>query len=252
MADWSAAQYLRFAGERTRPARDLLAQVPLENPGEVVDLGCGPGNATELLAARWPRAAVSGLDTSPDMLREARRRLPGLRFEQGDAQAWAPERPVDVIFANAVLHWLPDHPALLVRLMGCLAPGGVLAVQMPDNLAEPTHRVMRETASAMPFADRLTGAARPPLPPPSHYFGLLRPHAASVDVWHTTYNHPMASTEAILEWVKATGLRPLLDSRQRKQFLRRYRAGIDAAYPPSADGLRLLRFPRLFVIATRA
>lgn len=255
MADWSASQYLRFADERTRPARDLLAQVPLEDPAAVVDLGCGPGNSTELLAARWPNAAVSGLDTSPDMLREARRRLPGLLFEQGDAEAWAPEAPVDVIFANAVLQWLPGHPALLVRLMGYLAPGGVLAVQMPDNLAEPTHRLMRETAAAMPFADRLAGAARLPLPSPAHYFGLLRPHAASVDIWHTIYNHPMASAEAIVEWVAATGLRPFLDpldDGQRKQFLRRYLDAIDAAYPSAADGIRLLRFPRLFIVATRA
>lgn len=253
--DWSAAQYLKFADQRTRPARDLLAQIPLENPRGVADLGCGPGNSTELLAARWPRAEVTGIDTSPDMLAEARRRLPRLRFEQADAAAWRPAEPVDVIFANAVFQWLPDHPPLLVRLMECLTPGGVLAVQMPDNLGEPTHRLMGETAAAMPFAEWLKDAARAPLPSPADYFALLHPHAARVDVWHTIYNHPMPSAEAIVEWGRGTGLRPFLDpldEREQAAFLAHYRAAIDVAHPPVAMGLRLLRFPRLFIVASRS
>src|SRR5690606_20432390 len=165
MADWSAHQYLKFEDERTRPARDLLAQVPVANPRRVVDLGCGPGNSTELLAGRWAQAEVSGIDSSLDMLSEARARLPGVSFGLGDAGTWRPSEPVDVIFANAVFQWLPDHPAVLRRLIGCLAPGGALAVQMPDNLGEPSHRLMREAAADMPFAGKIAEAARDPLPP---------------------------------------------------------------------------------------
>ncbi len=252
--DWSANQYLKFEDERTRPARDLLAQVPLKSPGRVVDAGCGPGNSTELLAARWPDTEVTGFDTSPDMLEKARARLPGVRFEQADVTKWAPATPVDLIYANAVLQWIPGHTELMVRLLAHLAPGGVLAVQMPDNMAEPSHMAMREAAAAMPFAEKMAKAARAPLPPVSHYYDLLTPHAARVDIWHTLYNHPLADAEAIVEWLKSTGLKPFLDPldpEEQADFLADYLARVRLAYPERADGKVLLRFPRIFIVAMR-
>lgn len=257
MADWNPALYRRFESERTRPAAELLARVPLQEIGSAVDLGCGPGNSTELLATRFPRAEIVGIDTSDAMLASARERLPTLRFERADIADWQPERPPALIFANAVLQWLPDHATLLPRLLASLAPGGVLAVQMPDNLDEPSHRAMRDLAAEPPWSAWLSHAAGRRERPlgASDYYDLLAPLAAEVDVWHTVYRHPMASPEAIVDWLRSTGLRVFVDAlpeAERAGYLSAYRDLVDAAYPPRADGRRLLDFPRLFIVARRA
>lgn len=254
---WSAAQYTKFEDERTRPARDLLAAIPTRDVRSAVDLGCGPGNSTELLAARWPEAAVTGLDDAPDMIAAARQRLPHLRFEQAGIEGWEDPGPFDVIFANAVLQWLGDHNALLPRLTAKLAPGGSLAVQMPDNLDQPAHHLMRAVAADGPWAATLAeaAAARPPLAGADWYYGLLKRHCARVDVWRTTYHHPLAGgAGAVVEWFKGTGLRPFLDPLDpdaRADFLARYRDAVAGAYPTLPDGSVLLPFPRLFIVATR-
>ncbi|WP_296580771.1 trans-aconitate 2-methyltransferase [Xanthobacter sp.] len=255
-ADWNASQYLKFEDQRTRPARDLLAAVPLQSAAFVVDLGCGPGNSTEILAQRFPGAELLGLDTSPAMLEAARARLPGVTFALGDASTFTLPKPADLIYANAVLQWVPDHATLLPRLVSLLAPGGVLAVQMPDNLEEPSHVAMRETAMAGPWADTLHAAtrARAVLPEPGGYYDMLKPHAGAVDVWHTIYNHPLDGIPAIVEWVKGTGLRPFIDpleGDERTQFLEEYAARLADAYLPRVDGKVLLAFPRFFIVAVK-
>ncbi len=258
MADWDPALYARFEDERTRPAAELLARVPLDAPRFACDLGCGPGNSTELIVRRFPGAEVVGLDTSDAMLDSARRRLPGVAFARADAATWAPERAPNLIFANAVLQWVPDHPALLPQLFGLLAPGGVLAVQMPDNLAEPSHRLMREVAADGPWAqaigDPAVAGRLGRMLSAERYYDLLAPLAAEVDLWRTAYQHRMASAAAIVEWVSATGLRPFVDPLPpdlRSGFLSAYGAAVEGAYPPRADGRRLLAFPRLFIVARR-
>ncbi|MDK1384700.1 trans-aconitate 2-methyltransferase [Sinorhizobium sp. 8-89] len=253
---WSAAQYVKFEDERTRPARDLLAQVPDLPAGPAFDLGCGPGNSTELILERFPNSAVVGVDSDADMLAAARKRLPALRFEKADLATWVPPTETALFFANAVFQWLPEHIEIFDRLIEALAPGGTLAVQMPDNLDEPTHRLMQETAEVPLFAQAYGGRElrRAPLPPPPTYVERLTAKAVRVDVWHTAYHHQLASAEAIVEWVKGTGLRPYLDALpkdRRADYLAVYMEKIRKAYPPMADGRVLLRFPRFFIIATK-
>jgi trans-aconitate 2-methyltransferase len=256
MSDWSATQYLKFEDERTRPPRDLLAQVPLRRPRRIFDLGCGPGNSTELIIARYPDAEVTGLDSSPDMLRQARERLPKCAFEQADLARWSPPAATDLLFANAVFQWVPDHPAVLRRLLEALRGGGVLAVQMPDNTDEPALALMREVAGKGPWSGNasVNHAARDELPRPEAYYDLLKPVASRIDIWHTVYNHVMASPEAIVEWFKGSALRPFLsalDAKLAAEFVAAYTGEIKQAYPPCFDGKLLLRFPRLFIVAAR-
>ena len=204
--DWNARQYLKFEDERTRPPRDLLAQVPLQSPRRVIDLGCGPGNSTELLITRYPQAEVIGLDSSSDMLRQARERLPYCTFAEADLATWNPQEGTDLLFANAVFQWVPDHTAVLRRLLERLPEGGVLALQMPDNTDEPALALMREVAKTGPWAAEvgLAAASRDDLPEPAAYYDLLKPFCAHLDIWHTVYNHVMAGPDAIVEWFRGS------------------------------------------------
>ena len=252
---WSAAQYLRFEEERTRPVWDLVARLPVSDARRAADIGCGPGNSTEVLRARYPRADIVGIDSSADMIEAARKRLPDTAFEIADVERWD-GAGFDVILANAVIQWIPDHETLLPRLMAKLSLGGALAAQTPDNLDEPTHRLMRKVAAEGPWTGKLAGAseARAPRRGADWYFRLLRRHGGRVDIWRTTYFHPLAGAGAIVEWVKGTGLRPYLDPLspgEREAYLARYQAEIADAYPAEPDGVVLLPFPRLFIVATR-
>jgi trans-aconitate 2-methyltransferase len=269
---WSANQYVAFEDERTRPVRDLLGALPQIQARSVIDLGCGPGNSTEALAAHFPVAEISGIDSSPDMIQAAQRRLPGVRFRVLDIDAWCSEDrrgearrsnakpgfgPFGVILANAVLQWLPNHAQLLPALVGKLASGGALAVQMPDNLDEPAHRLMREVGAAGPWAAKLAAAAaaRAALAGAAWYSELLRPLCAKVDVWRTTYYHSLpGGAAAVVEWFKGSGLLPFLEplsDAERAAYLTQYTAAISRAYPAVADGSVLLPFPRLFIVAIR-
>lgn len=257
MADWNPALYLRFAQERTRPASDLLARVEHPGPTHVVDLGCGPGNSTELLLQRFPDAHILGIDNSAAMLDAARQRLPQLAFGQADIADWAPSQAPDLIYANAALHWVGAHEQLIPRLCAALAPGGVLAIQMPDNFNEPSHRLMREVASLPQFAPHIDAkaAAGRTILGIHDYYDLLAPHAQQVDVWHCIYQHPLADAQAIVQWLRATGLKPFVESLPEAlqgAFLEEYERRVALAYAARADGRRLLAFPRMFIVARRA
>lgn len=251
---WSPSTYLQFNDERTRAARDLLAQVPLVSARNVVDVGCGPGNSTALLVSRFPTAEILGIDSSPAMIEQARKDVPAARFLEADAKTWLPAADTDLVFANAVYHWIPDHLLLFPRLLAALRPGGVVAVQMPDNVDEPTHQLMRQVADNGPWADGLACVARGALPAVRAFHDALSPVTSRLDIWHTIYNHVLDGPDAIVDWVSGTGLRPFIDPlpfTERAEFLSRFRDRIAQAYPPLADGKVLLRFPRLFIVATK-
>lgn len=253
---WSATQYRLFEDERNRPIRDLLAQLPNQQVAHAADIGCGPGNSTELLQQRFPDAEVIGIDSSEDMIAAAQKRLPAIHFAVENITTWRSEQAFDVILANAVLQWVPNHATLLPRLLANLVPGGSLAVQVPDNMHEPSHRLMREVAADGPWANKLQAAPRAMDNRQSAewYYRLLREQGAAVNIWRTTFFHPLANAHAIVEWFKGTGLRPYLeplDEAEREAFLSRYEAAIAAAYPAMDDGIVLLPFPRLFFVATR-
>ena len=204
MADWDPSLYLQYSAERTRPAAELLARVPLADITSAVDLGCGPGNSTALLKQRWPSAQIAGVDNSPAMLEEARQALPDCHFVEADIRHYKPDQPLSLIYANASLQWIPDHYHLLPHLVSLLQLNGVLAVQMPDNWLEPTHALMREVAWEQGYPDR----GREPLPGIHAYYDILTEAGCDVDIWRTTYFHQMSSHQAIIDWVSATGLRP--------------------------------------------
>ncbi|KAL7781764.1 S-adenosyl-L-methionine-dependent methyltransferase [Trichoderma ceciliae] len=257
--DWSAAQYLKFAEQRTRPSRDLLAQVPLASPKRIIDIGCGPGNSTEVLAKKWPDAKILGMDSSANMIEAARKALPQLEFKVADLHTYTPEGPVDLLFSNAVFHWInsEDRVSVMKRLIQSLSTGGVFALQIPDNYTEESHKAMRLVAKDGPWSKTLE-QLKPSLGPflsPFELYNELKPLCSSVDLWHTYYQHPLDGHDGIVEWVKGTGLRPFIDPlnpEQRDGFLAAYLEKLKELYPLCIDGSVLLRYPRLFMVAVRA
>lgn len=258
-SDWSSTQYLKFEDERTVPVKDLLAKVPLQKPLSIVDLGCGPGNSTAVLLERYPDATIVGMDSSEDMLRKARLTLPNIEFIQASLEDYMPSKPAELLFSNAVFHWLrPVHRVqAMERLLQWLQPGGVLAIQMPDNYNEPSHTAMRKVAAGPgPWSSTLNGLnpALPPLPPPREFYDRLGRYCSSLSIWRTRYCHILNDHAAIAEWVKGTGLRPFIDplgANERDAYLKSYLDEIRSQYPPLVDGRVMLEYPRLFIVAVR-
>jgi trans-aconitate 2-methyltransferase len=251
---WSAQQYSLFERQRTRPVHDLLAAVPNDGIELAVDLGCGPGNSTEVLQAHVLAARLIGIDNSEDMLRAARERLPAVTFEQADIQHWRAVQAPQLILANASLQWLADHRRLYPTLLGQLAAGGWLAIQTPDNLQEPAHRLARQVAVEGPWAGLIGNVQHPERHAAPAYYDILAAHCRELDIWRTTYFHVLDDATAVVAWFKSTALRPFLqplDADQQRAFLERYQAAIAEAYPAQADGRVLLPFPRLFLVARR-
>ena len=256
---WDPHQYQRFDAERDRAALDLLLRLPGDlEPRTIVDLGCGTGQHAALLKRRHPQARVIGLDSSAAMLEQARAPGADVEWVQADLATWSPEEPVDLIFANASLQWLPNHEGLVRRLTGLLAPGGVIAVQMP--LARDTlhHRTLRAVMAKGPWAGRLSDRESiQALLGPEAYYSVLAEACEAVDVWSTTYLHALTGPDAVLEWMKGTALRPHLtalkdDPAMRDALLSSLGDALSSAFPRRPDGVTLLPFPRLFLVARRS
>jgi trans-aconitate 2-methyltransferase len=249
---WNPEQYLKFSQPRLRPALDLLARVEVERPQHVVDLGCGTGNVTRLLQQRWPDARLTGVDDSAEMLAQAAAQFSTIRWEQQSISQWKPAQPVDVIFSNAALHWLPDHERLIPALMNHVAPGGVLAIQMPRNFSAPSHTLIAETADAGSWKLKLEPLlGPPPVAPPERYYAWLAPACAEIDIWETEYLHILQGADPVKEWVKGTWLKQFLDRldpSEQPAFEADYAKRLRAAYPPQADGSTVFPFRRLFLV----
>ncbi|MEW2262805.1 trans-aconitate 2-methyltransferase [Streptomyces sp. NPDC047853] len=264
---WDPAQYLRHAGHRARPFTDLLARVPdlaqgaFARPPRIADLGCGPGNVTVLLADRWPTARITGYDNSARMLERAGEHAgptPGggrLDFAPADVRTWTPAEPYDLLVSNATLQWVPGHADRFPDWIAGLAPGGVLAFQVPGNFDAPSHRLMREIAHSPRWRDRLAGTLRHDgaVLTPEAYLDRLTTAGCTADVWETTYVHLLPGEDAVLDWVKGTGLRPVLtalddDPEARDAFVEEYRTALRAAYPAGAHGTPF-PFRRVFAVA---
>jgi trans-aconitate 2-methyltransferase len=255
---WDPRQYNRFEAQRDRAALDLLVRLPEDfSPAEIWDLGCGTGQHAALLQRRHPKAHVHGMDSSDAMLEQARTLSADVEWTVGDIATWTPGRPADLILANASLQWLPDHATLFPHLAGALAPGGLLAVQMPMAWETRHHTIMRETAAEGPWASVLTGVDTiAPLLTTESYYAALAPVCDDIDIWATTYLHVLAGEDAVLEWMKGTALRPYLtalahDPALRDAFLTALSSRLSEMFPRRADGATLLPFPRLFLVARR-
>ena len=261
---WNPQQYLKFAGERLRPGFDLLAQINDLPAGPLFDLGCGTGPHAQAIAARWPDRTLTAIDNSATMLAEAAKTPSAIRWLNADIACWQASAPAALIYSNATLHWLNRHERLFPRLLGMLADGGVLAVQMPRNFDNTSQTLLRDTAARGSWAAELAPLFAPgietpsllrpdPVGTPDFYYDLLAPLAGGgIELWETEYVHQLQGENAVLEWMRGTTLRPLLDALGddlRAGFLAAYAARLAAAFPRRADGKTLLKFRRLFLVA---
>lgn len=249
---WNAAQYLTYAQERTRPAVELASRIPRDDIRTGVDLGCGPGNSTTVLRARYPNAHLTGVDTAPDMLAKARASGLDAEWIEADAAHWAPPTPVDLLYANALFQWVDGHDSLFPRLVGHLAPRGVLAIQMPRNFDAPSHVLLRETVREFPSLPADI-ARTEPVASPAAYADMLEPHVTGLDIWETTYEQRLTGDDPVLNWVRGTALVPVLaalKSDEQGEFLAAYGAKLRRAYPQRSSGVTLFPFRRLFIVAS--
>lgn len=258
---WDPDSYMEFADLRSRPGLELIARINHANPEIIVDLGCGPGHLTAVLARRWPEARVVGIDDSAEMLERAESQFPAhqwptIKWQHEEIAAWTPPYPVSILFSNAALHWLGNHQILFPRLLAMISSGGVLAVQMPDNWDQPSHRLISRLVDDPRWKSRTAPVfLGHPVAEPAEYRTWLRPAAAEIDQWRTTYHHVLEGVDPVLGWVKGSVLRPILavlEPDESEAFLSQLAGGYRTQYPPEANGTTIFPFSRQFIVARRS
>jgi trans-aconitate 2-methyltransferase len=256
MSDWNAEHYLKFGDERTRAVADLVARIRLAAPSRIVDLGCGPGNSTAILRQRWPDSDIVGIDNSPKMIAAAREKYPDQEWQAVDISEWRPESPVDLVFSNAALQWVPNHAGLMTNLTTATNADGALAFQVPSGSFAEVRKLIHELSHEARWNHRMQAArAALTMETPSFYYDAVAQSASSVDIWESEYHHVLDSTDAIVDWISSTGLRPfvaaLADESERADFVAELRRRVAETYELRIDGRVLFPFRRTFVIAYR-
>lgn len=252
---WNPGHYLKYGDERTRPSVDLAAAVKLHAPKVIVDLGCGPGNSTRVLRARWPEARLVGIDSSEEMIEAAKASELKAKWVVAEMSHWQPDGTVDVLFSNAALQWVPDHASLLTRLLNHVAVGGALAFQIPSSTYATVRTLIHEISTDSRWSDRLEQARRVlTMESPEYYYDMLCEATTCLDIWETEYGHVMQDQDAIVDWISSTGLRPFLnplEDSEKTDFIAELRRKVQQAYSTRADGKVLFPFRRTFVVAYR-
>lgn len=252
---WNSTLYLKFASERTQPAKDLVQRIELELPSKIIDLGCGPGNSTEVLFQRWPHAQITGVDNSPHMIQEAQAKHPNRTWDIADMKHWAASEPLSLIFSNAAIQWLDHHDLHLQHWMSSLEPGGALAFQIPSSTYALVRQLIHQISHAPKWNERLASARNSlTMHSPALYYDILAPLSHRIDLWETEYFHVLPSHQAIIEWMQGTGLRPFLHpltATEQNEFLSELLQQVEMGYPLQRDGTVLFPFRRMFAIAYR-
>lgn len=254
MSDWNSVQYLKFENERTQPAIDLVNRINMDNPKKIIDVGCGPANSTQVLANKFPKAYVLGVDNSSNMIETAKRDHPKLDFKICDVSRDVAmlDNDFDIVFSNACIQWIPNHNQLLRNMMGLLKPDGILAVQTPMNYNEPIHKIISEVSTSEKWKSEFPNPRIFYNMTQSEYFDLLSEISSEFSMWETIYCHNLKSHEDIMEWYRGTGLRPYLDvlsDHKKKVFEQDVLNQVVEKYPKQKNGNIIFRFPRFFFIA---
>ncbi|MBW4634756.1 MAG: methyltransferase domain-containing protein [Iphinoe sp. HA4291-MV1] len=257
MPTWDVNLYLQFANERTQPSLDLITRIAVSRPPKrILDVGCGPGNSTEIIRRQWSPSDIIGLDNSPEMIAAASIAYPEEKWILADIVTWTADTPFDIVFSSSTLQWVPNHASVFVHLLKQVAPNGVFAVQMPMHCKLAVFQLMLEIADDPVWKSQMHKAKGALIvEKPSFYYNILQPLASRIDLWETEYYHVMDSHESIMKWVSGAPLRPFLealeDEEQKLRFQERLHAGLVQAYPQQKDGRVLFPFPRLFILAYR-